>query len=202
MTYIVTPEDLATVDDLASHLLQVIDQEREPQAVDAIKAAQAVVRTYCRGWMLTPGRSTITVPFPSPAGIRAGSANAIALRPVRAWSAKVALPQSPVFEIHSVTVDGAETDWVLDDADVITLADTLGTSVAIEYSHGYALDAQELATAKLVTLRLAARLLTNPLQRQSYSNPDMNYSATGDAPARLLTGDERMMLDTIRGAVI
>ena len=201
VVYVETPQDLATVGDLSAHLLQQLGEDREPQAIESLRIAQSVVRNYCRGWLLTPGRSRVNLAFPPRDGVRMSSAGARANVRNR-WSARVQLPQSPVFDVHTVDVDNVAAEWELDDADVLTLEVTSGRTVVVEYSHGYALDAPELSAAKLVVLRLATRLLTNPMQRQSYSNQDYNYSGVGDVPSRLLTGDERLMLDPIRGAVI
>lgn len=201
VVYVEAPGDLATVGDLSAHLLQELGESREPQAIESLRIAQSVVRSYCRGWLLSPGRSTVTLPFPPANGMRASSTQLLALNR-RAWSARVRLPQSPVFDIHAVTVDDAASEWMLDEADNLVLPQTAASTVVVDYSHGYALDAPELSAAKLVTLRLAARLLTNPMQRASYSNQDYNYSGVSDTPARLLTGDERLMLDPIRGVVI
>jgi hypothetical protein len=52
-------------------------------------------------------------------------------------------------------------------------------------------------SAKLVALRLAGRLMTNPQQRTSYSGPEgLNYSG---GPVRLLTDDEKKSLMRLNG---
>lgn len=50
----------------------------------------------------------------------------------------------------------------------------------------------------LIIKRVAARLLTNPQQRSSYSGPDgLNYTG---GPVRLLTDDEREALDPYKAS--
>ena len=54
----------------------------------------------------------------------------------------------------------------------------------------------QIAAAKSVCKRAAARVMTNPDQRASFSGPDgLTYSGAGDIPGRILTGDEKLMLD-------
>ncbi len=84
-------------------------------------------------------------------------------------------------------------------ADVADLAIELASGTVLAYCHRT--DSPWYATTcpgavRLVTTRLAARLFTNPQQRTSYSGPEgLNYAG---GPVRLLTDDEREMLDIYR----
>jgi hypothetical protein len=58
-------------------------------------------------------------------------------------------------------------------------------------------DADAPLAAKLVALRVAGRLLTNPQQRTSYTGPEgLNYAG---GAVRLLTDDERDVLASLTG---
>jgi hypothetical protein len=85
-------------------------------------------------------------------------------------------------------------------ADVAELSVELASGAVLSYCHRltrpwYSTNAP--APVKLVALRLAARLFTNPQQRTSYAGPEgLNYSG---GPVRLFTDDEREILNEFRG---
>lgn len=171
--------DLATLDDLRRHLRQGIPEDEAAAADQALKTAQGAVRTYCGGRMLSAGRKTET----------------------RRWDSVLFPHEYPVGVIFSVTVDGNAVSYYTSVSGGIILR-AAGTSVDIDYSYGYPDGDPRLEAARTVTLRLAARMLTNPLQRQSQNNDGYSFTGSYDggagAPARLLSGDERLMLEALK----
>ena len=60
------------------------------------------------------------------------------------------------------------------------------------------LDTWQVTVAQKVAKRVAARFFTNPLDRQAYSGPEgLSYTQAPLVSARILTPDERAMLDDI-----
>lgn len=168
---LVTVEELAT---FTQFLIPTGTPTVEAQA--ACDRATALVRAYCRR-PLTQETRTDTVAV---------------IRDL------ADLPATPVQSITSVTIDGgATTDYDL-------LADgslrfrkwyAQGTTATVVYVAGFASTDYRLEAARAVAVRVAARLYTNPDSRTSYAAPgELSYSSAPEL-VRLLTLDERLMLD-------
>lgn len=168
---------LITVEELAS-FTQLLIPTGTPtvEAQAACDRATALVRAYCRR-PLTQETRTDTVAVIVDA---------------------LDIPVTPVQSITSITIGGtAVTGYTLraDGSVVLPRHYVQGTTATITYVAGYAAGDYRLEAAKAVAVRVAARLWTNPDSRTSYAGPgELNYS-TGPELVRLLTLDERLMLD-------
>ena len=168
---------LVTVEELAT-FTQLLIPTGTPtvEAEAACDRATALVRAYCRR-KLTQETRTETVAIVRDAA---------------------ELSETPVASITSVTVAGsAVTGYTLraDGAIVFPTWYTQGTTATVTYVAGFAATDYRLEAARAVAVRVAARLLTNPDSRTTYTGPgDLSYS-TGPELVRLLTTDERLMLD-------
>ncbi len=68
-------------------------------------------------------------------------------------------------------------------------------TLAQDSDDGFPTGDPSLVIARGIALRVAARLLTNPLQRSGYSSAAGSFQTGPDFTARLLTPDERRALD-------
>jgi hypothetical protein len=112
----------------------------------------------------------------------------------------ILLPSTPVISITSITIGGtAVTGYSLraDGSILLNNGYPSGTTAVVVYVSGYASTDYRVAAARVVAVRIAARLWTNPDSRTSYNGPEaLNYSSTPDL-VRLLTADERAMLQPL-----
>ena len=168
---------LVTVEELAS-FTQLLIPTGTPtvEAQAACDRATALVRAYCRR-KLTQETRTDTV-----AVIRE----------------LAELPETPVASITSITIGGSPVTGYTLRADGSILFPrwyVQGTTATVTYVAGFPSTDYRLEAARAVAVRVAARLWTNPDTRTSYAGPgDLSYS-TGPELVRLLTLDERLMLD-------
>lgn len=184
--YVVNPaSELVTLDDLAAYLQQSFTGDLATSAQAACEQATATVRGWCRQ-VITRATHTESVT------VRTGDA-----------VDHVILHERPVVSVTSVTVDGVElaSGWTLA-RQIVTLDRDAYTSVAVVYEAGREPGDALLGVARSVAVRLAARLYQNPLDRGSYTGPgDLSYAPAAGVSARLLTGDEQMMLSEVRDPV-
>lgn len=168
---LVTVEELATFTQL---LIPTGTPTVEAQA--ACDRATALVRAYCRR-NLTQETRTDTVAVVNDAA---------------------ELPVTPVASVTSVTIGGAAvTGYTLraDGALVFPTYYVQGTTATVTYVAGFPATDYRLEAARAVAVRVAARLWSNPDSRTTYTGPgELSYS-TGPELVRLLTLDERLMLD-------
>lgn len=107
------------------------------------------------------------------------------------WRPSIVLPDPPVTEITSVTVDGQASEYDLDASGRLWPA-TVGDQITIVYTHGYATIPD---TVRLVALRLASRIFKNPNGRVGYSVDGQSIQTAADVSPRILTGDEMATLN-------
>ena len=163
------------------------------QAQAACDRATALVRAYCRR-TITQTTETVTVTLTS-------SMDYVVRGLVdRHLLDTILLPMTPVISITSITIDGqAVTGYTLraDGSILLPRGYPNGTTATVAYVSGYPSTDYRVAAAKAVAVRIAARLWTNPDSRTSYTGPEaLNYSSTPDL-VRLLTADERAMLQPL-----
>lgn len=163
------------------------------QAQAACDRATALVRAYCRR-TITQTTETVTVTLTS-------SMDYVVRGLVdRHLLDTILLPMTPVVSITSITIDGVVvTGYTLraDGSILLPRGYPNGTTATIVYVSGYSATDYRVLAARAVAVRIAARLWTNPDSRTSYTGPEaLNYSSTPDL-VRLLTADERAMLQPL-----
>ena len=163
------------------------------EAQAACDRATALVRAYCRR-TITQTTETVTVTLTS-------SMDYVVRGLVdRHLLDTILLPMTPVISITSITIDSVVvTGYTLraDGSILLPRGYPNGTTATIVYVSGYPSTDYRVAAAKAVAVRIAARLWTNPDARTSYTGPEaLNYSSTPDL-VRLLTADERAMLQPL-----
>lgn len=185
---LVSTSELSTFTQLA---IPVGTVTTEAQA--ACDRATALVRAYCRR-TITQTTETVTVTLTS-------SMDYVVRGLVdRHLLDTILLPMTPVISITSITIDGqAVSGYTLraDGSILLPRGYPNGTTAAVVYVSGYPSTDYRVQAAKAVAVRIAARLWTNPDARTSYTGPEaLNYSSTPDL-VRLLTADERAMLQPL-----
>lgn len=159
---------MIAISDLEAFLQQKLtDYEVEAQA--ACDQASAVVEDYCKRSFAQVVDDVLTM----------------------RWRPCILLPDPPVTEIASVTVDDQPAEYELDLSGRLWPM-TRGSQITITYTHGYATIPD---TVRLVALRLAGRIFKNPNGRVSYSVDGQSIQTAADVSPRILTGDEMAMLN-------
>lgn len=163
------------------------------QAQAACDRATALVRAYCRR-NITQTNESVTVP------LTASMDYVVRGLVDRHLLDTILLPMTPVISITSITINGqAVTGYTLraDGSILLPTGYPNGTTATVVYVSGYAASDYRVAAAKAVAVRIAARLWTNPDSRTTYTGPEaLNYGSTPDL-VRLLTADERAMLQPL-----
>lgn len=185
---LVSTSELSTFTQLA---IPVGTVTTEAQA--ACDRATALVRAYCRR-TITQTTETVTVTLTS-------SMDYVVRGLVdRHLLDTILLPMTPVISITSITIGGqAVTGYTLraDGSILLPRGYPNGTTATVVYVSGYPSTDYRVQAAKAVAVRIAARLWTNPDSRTSYTGPEaLNYQSTPDL-VRLLTADERAMLQPL-----
>jgi hypothetical protein len=163
------------------------------QAQAACDRATALVRAYCRR-RITQTTETVTVTLTS-------SMDYVVRGLVdRHLLDTILLPMTPVISITSITIGGeVVVGYTLraDGSILLPRGYPNGTTAAVVYISGYPSTDYRVEAARAVAVRIAARLWTNPDSRTSYTGPEaLNYQSTPDL-VRLLTADERAMLQPL-----
>ena len=163
------------------------------QAQAACDRATSMVRAYCRR-KITQTTETVTVTLTS-------SMDYVVRGLVdRHLLDTILLPETPVISITSITIGGQVVAGYTLRADGSILLPSgypNGTSATVVYVSGYPSSDWRVDAARTVAVRIAARLWTNPDSRTSYTGPEaLNYQSTPDL-VRLLTADERAMLQPL-----
>lgn len=158
---------MLTVDDLARFLQQDLT-DYEAEAQDAVDQAVSTVEEHCKRRF----------------------AQVVDDERTMRWRARIILPDPPVGEISSVTVDGQAASYDIDLSGNLWLGRS-GKQVTIVYTHGYETIP---AAVRLVAVRLASRIFKNPMGRVSYSADGQSNSSAVDVSPRILTGDEMATL--------
>jgi hypothetical protein len=185
---LVTPEELSTFTQLAIPAGTV---RAEAQA--ACDRATSLVRAYARR-TITETTETVTVTLTS-------SMDYVVRGIVdRHLLDTILLPSTPVISVTSVTIGGvAVTGYTLraDGSILLPRGYPNGTTANVVYVSGYPSTDYRVQAARTIAVRIAARLWTNPDSRTSYTGPEaLNFSSTPDL-VRLLTADERAMLQPL-----
>jgi hypothetical protein len=163
------------------------------QAQAACDRATSMVRAYCRR-KITQTTETVTVTLTS-------SMDYVVRGLVdRHLLDTILLPETPVISITSITISGETvTGYTLraDGSILLPRGYPNGTTATVVYVSGYPASDWRVDAARTVAVRIAARLWTNPDSRTSFSGPEaLNYQSTPDL-VRLLTADERAMLQPL-----
>lgn len=161
------------------------------EAQAACDRATALVRAYCRR-KINQTNESVTVALSASNGYQGrGIIEAHTLD-------TILLPETPVQSVTSVTINSvAVTGYALQPDGSILLPRTYpaGTTATVVYVSGFGANDWRFLAAKAVAVRVAARLWTNPDARTAYTGPgDLNYQSAPEL-VRLLTMDERAMLD-------
>ena len=185
---------LVTTSELASFTqLTIPTGAVTTQAQAACDRATALVRAYCRR-KITQTTETVTVTLTS-------SMDYVVRGLVdRHLLDTILLPMTPVISITSITIGGeVVVGYTLraDGSILLPRGYPNGTTAAVVYVSGYPAADYRVEAARAVAVRIAARLWTNPDSRTSFSGPEaLNYQSTPDL-VRLLTADERAMLQPL-----
>ena len=160
---------MITISDLEAFLQQNLIDDYETEAQAACDQATAVVEDYCKRSFAQVEDDEITM----------------------RWRPCILLPNPPVTNIASVTVDDEAAEYELDFSGRLW-PKTRGEQITITYTHGYVTIPD---TVRLVALRLAARIFKNPNGRVSYSVDGQSIQTASDVSPRILTGDEMATLN-------
>lgn len=185
---------LVTTTELASFTQMTIPAGTiTTQAQAACDRATALVRAYCRR-TITQTTETVSVTLTS-------SMDYVVRGLVdRHLLDTILLPMTPVISITSITIDGqAVSGYTLraDGSILLPRGYPNGTTAAVVYVSGYTSTDYRVQAARAVAVRIAARLWTNPDSRTTYTGPEaLSYGSTPDL-VRLLTADERAMLQPL-----
>ncbi|WP_239934165.1 hypothetical protein [Streptomyces sp. CBG31] len=186
---------LVTVAELAALLGRTFTPAQEMQAQALLDQASSVVRAYVRQ-DLTRATSTLTVAMrrADPVLHRCGGL--------------VTLPQRPVVDIESVSVDGVSTqDWWQEGQEILLRAGSWSSpptahrppQVAVTYTHGFDPIPGDI---KAIVAQAANRVMVNPnaIRSETVGGESVTYliPATGEALGVLLSRTEQRVLDRYR----
>ncbi|MFM9703595.1 hypothetical protein [Streptomyces galilaeus] len=186
---------LVTVADLAARLGRTLTPTQELQAQALLDDASSVVRAYVR---LDITRATTTDTFTmrraDPLLHRCGGV--------------VTLPQRPVVDIASVSVNGtAMTDWWQDDNEILVRAWAWDQppaahrppQVTVTYTHGWDPVPGDI---QAIVMQAANRVLVNPsgIRSETVGGESVTYliPAVGEYLGALLSNTEKKVLDRYR----
>jgi hypothetical protein len=186
---------LVTVADLATRLGRTFTPQQELQAQALLDDASSVVRAYVRQDIT---RATTTDVFTmrraDPLLHRCGGV--------------VTLPQRPVVDIASVSVDGTATsDWWQEDSDILVRAWTWdhppaahrAPQVTVTYTHGWDPVPGDI---QAIVMQAANRVMVNPsgIRSETVGGESVTYliPAVGEYLGVLLSNTEKKVLDRYR----
>jgi hypothetical protein len=153
-----------------------------PRAVQACLSARGVIEDYCGQPLLES--ETIEV------------VDALFRWPVTT----VFLARWPVTAVASVAAGGVVLDaatWSFRRSGILELGSPPSSPVTVTYTAGWNPLPQSV---RLLALRVASRLASNPADHNAYANVTGNEGIVESFDPRLLTGDERETLDRYRAA--
>lgn len=186
---------LVTVAELAALLGRTFTPAQETQAQALLDQASSVVRAYVRQ-DLTRATSTLTVSMrrADPVLHRCGGL--------------VTLPQRPVVDIASVSVDGVSTqDWWQEGQEILLRSGSWFSpptahrppQVAVTYTHGFDPVPGDI---RAIVAQAANRVMVNPgaVRSETVGGESVTYliPATGEALGVLLSRTEQRVLDRYR----
>ncbi|NUV31964.1 hypothetical protein [Streptomyces odorifer] len=186
---------LVTVAELAALLGRTFTPAQEAQAQALLDQASSVVRAYVRQ-DLTRATSTLTVSMrrADPVLHRCGGL--------------VTLPQRPVVDVESVSVDGVSTqDWWQEGQEILLRSGAWSSpptahrppQVAVTYTHGFDPVPGDI---KAIVAQAANRVMVNPgaVRSETVGGESVTYliPATGEALGVLLSRTEQRVLDRYR----
>ncbi|MFE6597245.1 hypothetical protein ACFU9O_02280 [Streptomyces albidoflavus] len=186
---------LVTVAELAALLGRTFTPAQETQAQALLDQASSVVRAYVRQ-DLTRATSTLTVSMrrADPVLHRCGGL--------------VTLPQRPVVDVASVSVDGVSTqDWWQDGQEILLRSGAWSSpptahgppQVTVTYTHGFDPVPGDI---KAIVAQAANRVMVNPgaVRSETVGGESVTYliPATGEALGVLLSRTEQRVLDRYR----
>jgi hypothetical protein len=186
---------LVTVADFATRLGRTFTPQQELQAQALLDDASSVVRAYVRQDIT---RATTTDVFTmrraDPLLHRCGGV--------------VTLPQRPVVDIASVSVDGTTTsDWWQEDSDILVRAWTWdhppaahrAPQVTVTYTHGWD---PVPGNIQAIVMQAANRVMVNPsgIRSETVGGESVTYliPAVGEYLGVLLSNTEKKVLDRYR----
>ncbi|MFD7886891.1 hypothetical protein ACFV3O_00045 [Streptomyces albidoflavus] len=186
---------LVTVAELAALLGRTFTPAQEAQAQALLDQASSVVRAYVRQ-DLTRETSTLTVSMrrADPVLHRCGGL--------------VTLPQRPVVDVESVSVDGVSTqDWWQEGQEILLRSGAWSSpprahrppQVTVTYTHGFDPVPGDI---KAIVAQAANRVMVNPgaVRSETVGGESVTYliPATGEALGVLLSRTEQRVLDRYR----
>ncbi|PAX92709.1 hypothetical protein CLM85_18570 [Streptomyces albidoflavus] len=186
---------LVTVAELAALLGRTFTPAQEAQAQALLDQASSVVRAYVRQ-DLTRATSTLTVSMrrADPVLHRCGGL--------------VTLPQRPVVDVASVSVDGVSTqDWWQEGQEILLRSGAWSSpptahrppQVTVTYTHGFDPVPGDI---KAIVAQAANRVMVNPgaVRSETVGGESVTYliPATGEALGVLLSRTEQRVLDRYR----
>ncbi|KUL59681.1 hypothetical protein ADL32_19125 [Streptomyces albidoflavus] len=186
---------LVTVAELAALLGRTFTPAQEAQAQALLDQASSVVRAYVRQ-DLTRATSTLTVSMrrADPVLHRCGGL--------------VTLPQRPVVDVESVSVDGVSTqDWWQEGQEILLRSGAWSSpptahrppQVTVTYTHGFDPAPGDI---KAIVAQAANRVMVNPgaVRSETVGGESVTYliPATGEALGVLLSRTEQRVLDRYR----
>ncbi|MGW4919579.1 hypothetical protein ACWEPO_25165 [Streptomyces albidoflavus] len=186
---------LVTVAELAALLGRTFTPAQEMQAQALLDQASSVVRAYVRQ-DLTRATSTLTVSMrrADPVLHRCGGL--------------VTLPQRPVVDVESVSVDGVSTqDWWQEGQEILLRSGSWSSppaahrppQVTVTYTHGFDPIPGDI---KAIVAQAANRVMVNPnaIRSETVGGESVTYliPATGEALGVLLSRTEQRVLDRYR----
>jgi hypothetical protein len=186
---------LATVADLAALLGRTFTPEQELQAQALLDQASSVIRAYVR-LDITQATTTDTFTMRRADPLLHGCGGA------------VTLPQRPVVDIASVSIDGVATqDWWQDGNDLLLHSRTWGRvpaahrppQVTVTYTHGWDPVPGDI---QAIALQAANRVIVNPsgIRSETVGGESVTYliPAVGEYLGVLLSRTEQKVLDRYR----
>ncbi|MEV4908713.1 hypothetical protein AB0N46_29220 [Streptomyces albidoflavus] len=186
---------LVTVAELAALLGRTFTPAQEAQAQALLDQASSVVRAYVRQG-LTRATSTLTVSMRRADPV------------LHQCGGLVTLPQRPVVDVASVSVDGVSTqDWWQEGQEILLRSGAWSSpptahrppQVTVTYTHGFDPVPGDI---KAIVAQAANRVMVNPgaVRSETVGGESVTYliPATGEALGVLLSRTEQRVLDRYR----